>query len=295
MSPHTVDLAVVLPTVDRPALLGRALRSCFEGAYRPQEAIVVHDSPDHVAGYDELYEELASLPIRRIVHDSQKGPSAARNTGWQAATASWIYFLDDDDHLLGDGLETIAGVLASRSAEASVIAFGSRVHRGEQTRDELPGDVIRKYGIPFWAELGTLLIRRTALQEVGGFDPSIELGENRDLMVRMAARFAVEHVDEAIVCLDYAHVNPRQSEREGTVAANIHLLRKNEAIYRRDPLWWRSAHLYPACHAARRGHFRTAMRLYREWARSSGRLLDVAFLGALASSALSAPRDTQRR
>jgi hypothetical protein len=122
---------------------------------------------------------------------------------------------------------------------------------------------MRKYGVPFWAELGALVSRKQALLDVNGSDPDIQIGENRDLLARLAARFRMDHIDQAVVCPDYDHANPRQSEAQGTVEANIHLLRKNQAIYRQDPLWWRSAHLYAACHAASRGRLNTSMRLYR--------------------------------
>lgn len=287
MSQSLVDLAVVLPTVNRPSLLARALRSCFEGPVRPTEAIVVHDDASCLDRYQEVYEELDALPLVRLVQSRKEGPSAARNAGWRAASASWIYFLDDDDHVVPGGMATIAHALEARAGNASVLAFGSRVCRGGRCSEKLPGVVIERYGTPFWAEIGTLVIRKECLEAVGGFDPEIRLGENRDLMARLAARFQTGHVDEPIVCLDYEHVHPRQSQVEGTVEANIHLLRKNEAIYRQQALWWRSAHLYPACHAASQGRLRTSLKLYREWAQSTGRSIDARFIGAIAASAVS--------
>lgn len=293
MNQRTLDVTVVLPTVNRPSLLARALRSCFAGTVRPKEAIVVHDDPRQVEGYADVYAELGDLPVIRIVHSSARGPSAARNTGWQAASSSWIYFLDDDDYVLPEGMTTIEKAL-DHASSASIVAFGSRVYRGGWFSDELPGVVMKRYGVPFWAEVGTLVVPTLCLEAVGGFDPEIRLGENRDLMARLAARFDVTHVDEPIVGLDYEHVSPRQSQTQGTVDANIHLLRKNEAIYRSNPLWWRSAHLYPACHAASRGRLRTSLKLYREWVRTSDRLLDARFLGAIASSALTRLRGRTR-
>jgi glycosyltransferase involved in cell wall biosynthesis len=287
MAPLSLDLTVVIPTVNRPLLLARAVQSCFAGPIQPKEVLVVHDDQSHVDRYSQVYEELSTLPVVRLVHAARKGPSAARNTGWRAGSASWVYFLDDDDYLLPDGIATIAEALDACRPEASVFAFGLRVRRDDGLHDRVPSVVMQKYGVPFWAEIGTLVMRKHCLEEVGGFDPDIELGENRDLMARLAFRFRVEHVDEPIVLLDYGHAEPRQSENEGSIEANVHLLRKNEAVYRTDPLWWRSAHLYPACHAARRGHLRTSLLLYREWARSGGRPLDAHFVGAVASSALS--------
>ena len=294
MTPLSLDLSIVVPTVNRPALVARAVRSCFAGSVRPQQVLVVHDAPSHVERYARVYDELSTLPIRRLVHSQQQGPSAARNTGWRAGTASWIYFLDDDDYLLEDGLATIGEALAGCHPDTSVLAFGSQVRRAGGVHDKLPYTVMRKYGTPFWAEVGTLVIRKRCLEEVGGFDPAIGLGENRDLMARLAVRYRVEPVDETIVHLDYGHAEQRQSQNDGTIEANVHLLRKNAAIYRSDPLWWRSAHLYAACHAARHGELSTSLALYREWTRSAGRQFDGRFLGALASSVVSHFREVPR-
>ena len=295
MTPSSsIDLSVVVPTVDRPSLLARAVRSCFAGSVGPKEVIVVHDAPACVERYAVVHEALGAFPVVRVNHETNKGPSEARNTGWRMARAGWVYFLDDDDYVLPEGMATIARSLDAREQDVSVLAFGSRVYRGDGFQDELPGGIMQKYGIPFWAELGTLVIAKRCLEEVGGFDPQIKLGENRDLMARLAARFPVQHVDEPIVCLDYNHADPRQSEIEGAVEANVHLLRKNEAIYRSNPLWWRSAHLYPACHAARRGELAMSMKLYGKWARSSGRPIDPRFVGAVASSALARLREVFR-
>jgi glycosyltransferase involved in cell wall biosynthesis len=294
MTPSSIDLSVVVPTVDRPSLLGRAVRSCFAGSVWPKEVIVVHDAPALVERYADVYDALGAFPVVRVAHQANKGPSETRNTGWRRARAGWVYFLDDDDYVLPEGIATIARSLDARDRDVEVLAFGSRVHRGSGFQDELPGAIMEKYGIPFWAELGTLVVARRCLEEVSGFDPQIRLGENRDLMARLAARFRVEHVDEPIVCLDYNHSDPRQSQIEGAVEANVHLLRKNEAIYRSNPLWWRSAHLYPACHAARRGEIGTSIKLYGQWARSSGRPIDPRFAGAVASSALARLREVVR-
>ena len=290
----SLDLSVVVPTVNRPSLVARAVRSCFEGSIRPKEVLIVHDAPSCVERYAQIYDELSTLPVRQLVHSERQGPSAARNTGWRAATASWVYFLDDDDYLLDHGMEALGQAVGACHPDTSIFAFGSRVRRKDGVHDELPGAVMGKYGTPFWAELGTLVIRKRCLEEVGGFDAEIELGENRDLMARLAVRFTVEPIDEPIVHLDYGHAEPRQSENEGTIEANVHLLRKNEAIYRSNPLWWRSAHLFAACHAARRGKVATSINLYREWARSAGRPLDARFVGAVASSAVSHLREVSR-
>ncbi len=286
LKPIAIDLSVIIPTVDRPELAARAVWSCFESTVQVKEVIIVHEDPSRVASYESLYAELGELPVRRLVHAHRRGPSAARNNGWRAAKGSWVYFLDDDDQLIDGGLSVIAQALAARPDDRTILAFGSRIIRTDGVREQLPGPTMKKYGSPFWAEIGTLAIQKSCLEEVGGFDAAIELGENRDLMARLAARFEVQPIDEVTVLLDYGHPEPRLSNTQGTIEANVHLLHKNEAIYRSNQQWWRSAHLFAACHAARRGDLGTSSTLYREWARSADRLFDARFVAALGASTM---------
>ena len=71
MTRLSLDLSIVVPTVNRPALVARAVRSCFAGSVRPQQVLVVHDAPSHVERYARVYDELSTLPIRRLVHSQQ--------------------------------------------------------------------------------------------------------------------------------------------------------------------------------------------------------------------------------
>lgn len=48
-----------------------------------------------------------SIEYRIIKHEKNKGLSAARNTGLKAARGEWVFFLDSDDWILPDCLESL--------------------------------------------------------------------------------------------------------------------------------------------------------------------------------------------
>jgi len=96
-------VSVVIPTVRRPYLVPRALRSALDQTLADIEVIVVVDGPD-----EATRAALASLddPRLRVVQlPANIGLGGAINAGVRAATSRWIALLDDDDEWLPRKLE----------------------------------------------------------------------------------------------------------------------------------------------------------------------------------------------
>jgi glycosyltransferase involved in cell wall biosynthesis len=94
---------VIIPTVQRPQLVLRAIRGVLGQTMGEIEAIVVVDGPD-----PETLEALASIGDPRLrvkALPTRVGASGARNVGVSEAYSRWIAFLDDDDEWLPEKLE----------------------------------------------------------------------------------------------------------------------------------------------------------------------------------------------
>lgn len=87
-------VSIIVPTRNRASLLRRALCGARTQTLPDMEIIVVDD-----ASTDGTVAMLASeFPTVKVLHHgSSRGPSAARNSGVDAATGDWIFFHDDDD------------------------------------------------------------------------------------------------------------------------------------------------------------------------------------------------------
>jgi glycosyltransferase involved in cell wall biosynthesis len=98
--------SVIIPTYGRAKFLSEAVASVLAQTEADFECIVVDDASP----------EPATVPndarIRLIRRDENGGPPAARNTGIEAASGTYVAFLDDDDvwvpTRLGDALEAHA-------------------------------------------------------------------------------------------------------------------------------------------------------------------------------------------
>jgi glycosyltransferase involved in cell wall biosynthesis len=86
------------------------LRNCFKSvrgqSYKNWEVILVDDgSPDNCG---EICDEIANLDDRfKVVHQPNQGESVARNTGLAHSTGNWITFVDPDDWVEPDWMESL--------------------------------------------------------------------------------------------------------------------------------------------------------------------------------------------
>ncbi|ULA64046.1 MAG: Glycosyltransferase involved in cell wall [Nitrospira sp.] len=94
MNDHPL-VSVVIPTVNRPQLVVRAVRSALAQTLQSIEVVVVIDGPD-----EKTEKVLAALDESRLLVKlllQSQGAAQARNAGVGAARSQWIAFLDDDD------------------------------------------------------------------------------------------------------------------------------------------------------------------------------------------------------
>lgn len=148
-------VSVVIPTVKRPELVMRAVRSALAQTLKPIEVIVVIDGPDEatrkaLAAVDEPRLLVKALP-------RNGGLGAARNAGVDAARSRWIAFLDDDDEWFPRKLD-IQLRTAQQSLFQDPIISCRFIKRSETT------DVLLPRRLPSHGEsMSDYLFRRTRL------------------------------------------------------------------------------------------------------------------------------------
>lgn len=175
------DYSVVIPTTGRPSLW--ALLEALDGAEgpAPREVVVVDDRPN----WSALALPAERLNIR-VVHSGGRGPAAARNTGWRAATGEWIAFLDDDVLVRPDWPARLAEDLDHLDADTAASQARITVPLPEDRR---PTDFERGTAALAGARWITadMAYRRTALDAVGGFDERFPRAyrEDADLALRV--------------------------------------------------------------------------------------------------------------
>ena len=119
-----IAISLIIPVYNVSAYIERCLTSVIKQTYNHFECILVDDaSPDDsIAKCERMIAEYEG-PIRfRILHHQRnRGLSAARNTGTDAATGDYILYIDSDDLISNDCVERlVAPVLKDGSIEVVV-------------------------------------------------------------------------------------------------------------------------------------------------------------------------------
>lgn len=171
-------VTLVVPVKDDPAGLGRVLASTQDV---PERIVVDDGSRDPVPG-------------AAVRHPRARGPAAARNSGWRLARTPLVVFLDADAEPAAGWLDVALrhfddpGVLAVAPRIRSA-AGGSSLDRFEADRSGLdmgprPAPV-RAMSRVSYVPSAALVVRRDALQRLGGFDEAMRFGEDVDLVWRL--------------------------------------------------------------------------------------------------------------
>lgn len=121
---RTVSLSLIIPVYNVADYIERCLKSVMKQTYDSFECILVNDaSPDDsISRCEHMIAEYSGPISFRIVHHQQnRGLSAARNTGMDAATGDYILFIDSDDLISNDCIEKLlAPVWADNTIEMVV-------------------------------------------------------------------------------------------------------------------------------------------------------------------------------
>ncbi len=136
---HLPLVSVIIPTYNYGRYLPRAIESCLNQSYTALEIIVVDD------GSTDNTQEVAKRYQDRIVYIRQEngGVSAARNKGLEQATGAFIAFLDADDYITEDAIQTRLEAL-TKNPEAGVVITEAYSKKGESLsyRPSLKKDIV---------------------------------------------------------------------------------------------------------------------------------------------------------
>jgi glycosyltransferase involved in cell wall biosynthesis len=92
-------VSVVVPCFRCADTVGRAVHSVANQTWPPAEVLMIDDGNDRATrdALCDLAPSFDTLALRVISLPENRGPGAARNAGWEAATQPFVAFLDADD------------------------------------------------------------------------------------------------------------------------------------------------------------------------------------------------------
>lgn len=195
-------VSVVIPCYEAADDVGEAIQSALRQTCDEciDEVIVVDDgSTDDSETVIRRWE--AEDERIRYVYQENQGPSVARNRGVAEANSQYIAFLDADDLWKSEKLERQLSFLNDHPDVALVCSDYLVEQKGERSRmrarhlDYRHEDVLERLYLRGGPVLmSTVIIKKGVFQQIGGFDPSIPVGQDTDLWFRIAAEHSIHHL-----------------------------------------------------------------------------------------------------
>ena len=171
-------VSAVVAAYNSQRFLGETIESILNQTYGPLELIVVDDGST-----DGTAEVAKSYPAVRYIHQTNLGPSAARNSGIQAAKGEYLAFSDSDDIWDRRRLQVQMDFhLANPEALVSFTWMRNFLQPGSPRPAWLTPQFEDSYPGLF---AGTMVAHRKLFDLVGLFDPEFWHGESAEFFTRI--------------------------------------------------------------------------------------------------------------
>jgi glycosyltransferase involved in cell wall biosynthesis len=191
-------VSVIVPAVRNDTYAHQAVTSLLADGYPTLEIVVIWDGPASL--YEPAWEDEPS--IRQIVNGAQLGIAESLNRGIASSRGEFVARLDADDISYPGRLGTQVDFLRAH-ASRNVVATAARIigASGELLGDYPPvgADVRRELLRRNPLVHSSLVMRRAALDEVGGYDARCFRVQDYDLLLRLAREGGIGLIDQPFV------------------------------------------------------------------------------------------------
>jgi glycosyltransferase involved in cell wall biosynthesis len=180
-------VTAIIPTHNRAILLKRAIESVLDQTWENLEIVIVDD-----ASGDNTPEVLKTLsdqhPNLKVLRNQEsKGAAASRNIAIQNASGDFIAGLDDDDFWRPRRIELL---MEEFQEGYSAVTSNDRMDFGGKEIVWKKKPVITLHDLLYYNQVGNqVLTKKEYLQQIGGYDETLQSAQDYDLWIRLAHDF----------------------------------------------------------------------------------------------------------
>ena len=219
--------SVVIPLYNKETYVAKTLNSVLNQTYQNFEVIIVNDcSTDNSL---DVVKAARDHRIKITEHSENKGLSASRNTGINAATHSYIAFLDADDYWDSIYLETIRNLVKKYPEESVFAAHYRENFKGKFfiPKSKFPhsakgkSELVRDF---FVINLGRLIltqscivVNKSVFKKVGYYDEDVTFAEDIDFYIRCFSDYNLAFHNQhlcTILCHDPNSITRNSSSKK---------------------------------------------------------------------------------
>jgi glycosyltransferase involved in cell wall biosynthesis len=192
--------SIIIPTHDRPGLLPRAVESARRAGAEVEIVVVDDGSIDETSAVCATFRNIVYVRLEK-----RHGVGGARAAGIAASSGTYISFLDDDDARLPGSIDRQLAILEEAPDSALVYGQVLRATQSFTIDGRGPFPQFCPSGDVFWRLIGnnfipscSAVVRRSAIESVGGLFHEAAPADDWDLWLRIAERYPIAALPEPV-------------------------------------------------------------------------------------------------
>jgi glycosyltransferase involved in cell wall biosynthesis len=197
------EVSVVIPTFNRANELRNSIKSVLSQTFSDFELIIVDDaSSDNT---EEIITHFHDHRLRYIKLSNNVGGAEARNVGIREARGDYVAFQDSDDEWTCSKLEISIRELESKPECGAVFSDFTQIwETGSRTMPmwRSPFEQEHFYDSLLWnnvVDTPTLVVRKSILESLDGFDASMPRYQDWELALRLAKVTRFTYITEPLI------------------------------------------------------------------------------------------------
>ena len=221
MAEMPVKFSVIIPAWNAEKYLPRSLDSVLAQTYPALEVLVSDDeSTDETRKVTESY----GPPVKYMWHE-KSGCGGSRNFAIRHSQGDWMALLDADDEWLPNKLEVQARFIEKNPAIKWLGCNFEEVYPDKVWVPEIPRSLLdlieQDKPIPFFRGSmdlnicpASMVLHKSIFDELGEFDESLPLMEDRDMWWRIAMKYPLFGYPKEICCKYYKAIPGAMTDRD---------------------------------------------------------------------------------
>lgn len=224
------EISVIITTYNEEDFIADSINALLNQTHSSYEIIIVDDGSE-----DQTVEIIQSFDDDRIklLQREHRGHYPALNTAIKHSAGTFIAKVDPDDIPREDRLEkqsrylrdnTSVGVVGSAYKSRNEIRNETYIRKYPIEDEEIKKELCKYISIPH----SSMMFRKSALENVGGYDGKLEFLGEVELLLRMGREYKFANIEEALVT---RHIRPDSNFNKtySDFHRSLHLFRYNVA------------------------------------------------------------------
>lgn len=232
-------ISVIITTFNRATFLKKAVESVLSQTYPDFELLILDNSSTD--NTEEVVKSFNDNKIRYIKHNPLN-ISQARNLGVKESRGEYIAFLDDDDEWLPDKTEKELEVFYKKDRHLALV-YGGFVRIDSDGKEmgiiypTLKGMILKDlldFTNAFTGSASNPMMRKSAIQDIGGYNEEVTTGEDWELYLRLAEKYSMDFTPVLVVKIR-AHMGARLGDKlKDAARLEMMLMKRYSHIFEED-------------------------------------------------------------